>query len=180
MGYSAERDLAEAALAQDRVDRSSGFPPASEHLRAAREGSGLTQRQLADRFGPEGHLCPDLELYDDELFTCIAIDDLLHLARVLETSAPALLFGAAPPAGVTPAVTFAEIADAIRSSLSATGSTAEAWGDMAGWDVKPILQDPAALGSFNVQGVHDVCKALGVDWVGVLGEHNRRDRPTTR
>jgi hypothetical protein len=179
VGYSAERDLADAALAQDRVDRSSRFPPASKHLRAAREANGLTPRQLADRFGAEGHLCPDLELYDDELFTCIAVDDLLHLARALETSAPALLFGAAPP-GATPAITFSEVAERIRSSLSATGSTAEAWGDMAGWDVKPILQDPAALGSLNVQGLHDVCKALGVDWVGVLGEHNRRDRPTTR
>jgi hypothetical protein len=98
----------------------------------------------------------------------------------LETSVPALLFGADPPAGVTPRVTFAEVADRIQSSLAATGSTVEAWGDMAGWDVKPLLQDPAALASFNVQGVHDVCKALGVDWVGVLSEHNRRDRPTTR
>jgi hypothetical protein len=172
--------MAEEALAQDRVDRSSRFPPASKHLRAAREASGLTQRQLAERFGPEGHLCPDLELYDDELFTCIAVDDLLHLARVLERSAPALLFGADPPAGATPAVTFSAVADRIRSSLATTGSTAEAWGDMAGWDVTPLLQDPAALGSFNVQGVHDVCKALGIDWVGVLSERNRRDRPTTR
>src|SRR3954463_12652610 len=75
-GYSAERDMAEAALAQERVDRSSRFPPASEHLRAAREARGLTQRQLADKFGPDGNFCPDLELYDDELFTCIDVDDL--------------------------------------------------------------------------------------------------------
>jgi hypothetical protein len=179
LGYATERALAEQALNQERVDRSSAFPPAADHLREAREAKGLSPQQLATRFGSEGHLCPDLELYDDELFTCISISDLLRLAEVLGTSAPALLFGEDVPAPIQ-ALSFSNIADRIRSHLSAVKATPDAWGELVGWDVQPILADPRALGTYNVQGLRDICSGLGLDWVGVLSEHGRTDRPTKR
>jgi hypothetical protein len=144
LGYTAERGMAEQALDQDRVDRCSSFPPAADHLRALREAKGLTPHQLATLFGPEGHLCPDLELYNDELFTCIAVADLIHLADVLGTTPPALLFGCEPPVPLQ-ALSFSDVAERIRSHLSAAAIAAEVWGDVVGWDVQPILEDPRAL-----------------------------------
>lgn len=171
--------MAEEALDQERVDRSSVFPPAADHLRAAREARGLSPQQLATRFGSEGHLCPDLELYDDELFTCISISDLLRLAEVLGTSPPALLFGEDSPEPIQP-LSFSDIAVRIRSHLSAVKMTPDAWGELVGWDIQAILADPLALGAYNVQGLRDICNGLGVDWVGLLSEHGRTDRPTKR
>jgi hypothetical protein len=171
MLFGEGRVLAERALEQDRVDRVAGFPPAAAHLRVSREALGLNPQHLAARFGRHGHLCPDLELYDDELFTCISVRDLLRLAAVVETSVAALLFGGNPPVPIRH-VTFSEIAALIRDRLAATGVTAEQCGELVGWDVQPVLHNPEALGDFNVQGLRDVCVALGIDWVAPLSEHH--------
>src|SRR6185436_8035840 len=173
MSFAEERALAERALGRQRVDRESEFPPAALHLRTAREGLGLSQQQLITRFGTDGHLCPDLELYDDELFTCISVRDLLRLASVLDTSAPALLFGEHAPAPIRP-LTFSAIAESIRRHLSATNTNAEQWGELVGWDIQPVLDDAEALGTFNIQGLRDIGTALGLDWVGALIEHGHR------
>jgi transcriptional regulator with XRE-family HTH domain len=169
MGYVEEHAQAEWALSQERVDRSSTFPPAAAHLKAAREARGFSQRDLVARFGAERHLCPDLELHEDELFTCISVADLLHLAAVLHTSAAALLFGEGPSQAV-PTTTFSDVAESVRAAVLSSGKTPDDWGELVGWDIAPLLKDAQNLGDFNIQGLRDVCKGIGLDWVAVLNE----------
>jgi hypothetical protein len=166
-----ERELAEramAALHSPEPGRAISWPAVAERIRTARQYAGLTEEQVANR----AHLTSpsnywDLELQDDEAFTCISIAGLHAVASVLGTTGSRLLFGEdLPPAGG--GQEFATIAKRLKDRIAAQGLTVEALGDEIGWDLQGVLHDPFALAGFNLVGLRDVCKLVGVDWVGAF------------
>jgi hypothetical protein len=44
----------------------------------------------------------------------------------------------------------------------------EAWGDNAGWDVSPLLEDPEKVWDLDADGLRDIAEAAGVDWRAVV------------
>ena len=95
MSFSAERAMAEQALSsyesEERVEPL--FPPAALRILRAREALGLTQDEVANRWGEQPSMYWDLELYDDEAFTVISVRQLQRLAVVLATSVSACFSG---------------------------------------------------------------------------------------
>jgi transcriptional regulator with XRE-family HTH domain len=98
MSFAAERAMAEQALSNYERDEPAEpvFPPAAERIRRARQALGLTQEDVARRWGEQTSMYWDLELFDAEAFTVISVRQLERLASVLGTSANALLFGEEP------------------------------------------------------------------------------------
>lgn len=172
MGYAEQRAMVEAALARDSDDDGS-YPPAAGYLTAARERLGLSEQQLRRRLGSVGHVCMDLEWYDSELFQCASVAVLVGLAAVLRTSVASLLFGDSP-ASALPVATCADVSRRVGEVIAAERISSDEFGNRVGWDVEPLLHDPAVLATYNVQGLRDICQAVGVDWMSVVESLERQ------
>jgi transcriptional regulator with XRE-family HTH domain len=175
MASSDERALADKGLA--RLGESPPFsmlPPVAKRIRDARLRLGLTEAQVADRWGVEPSEYWDLELYDSELFSCVDFGKLPALAAALEIPVMVLLFGS--PELEPPEVTYAEVAERLRRRMADESLGVDAFSDTVGWELRGVLDDPASLAAFNVSGVYDVCHAVGLDWAGLLVHESRGHR----
>ena len=136
-------------------------PSTSARFRAARERAGLSIAEAAARAGISESCVWDLESYDDELMTVYSPADLQRFARVLYV-APHELAATGP---CDDAIAPHEPASAIREHCRARRITVDDFGDAAGWDVSAVPDAPQRLlTDFSLEGVRDVCLALGVDW----------------
>ena len=110
MGFDEERQMAEQVLgAGDQIETDDlPYPPAARRFLQAREALGLTQDEVAARWGEQSSMYWDLELFDSEVFEVISVQQIVDLAAVLETSPLFLLFGEEPPAPL-PRTTYAEL-----------------------------------------------------------------------
>jgi transcriptional regulator with XRE-family HTH domain len=176
MAFADERALADEGLAGLHGSGSRlVLPPVAKRIREARLRLGLTEAEVADRWGVEPSMYWDLELSDDELFMSVDFHQLPHLAEALQMPVMVLLFGEEPPV-TPPEVSYAQVAECIRHRVAHEGLSVEALSDVVGWELQGVLDDPASLAGFNVSGVYDVCCALGLDWVGLLAHESRGHR----
>lgn len=169
MGFAEDRLVAEQALAIYDLGspREPIFPPVAARILRAREALGLTQDDVAARWGEQPSMYWDLELYDDEAFTVISVKQLQRLAAALGTSVSALLFSEEPPPGF-PGATYAEVVARLRKKIAEDAVSSEDLSDRIGWELRPLLADPDTLGDLPIDGLRSVCRAAGVDWVAAL------------
>ena len=163
-----QREQAERALAALATAEPASWPPVADRVREARQRAGLTTAQVAERAGlPSASDYGDLELCDDEAFTCVSVGELHAIAAALGSTAADLLFGETlqvPPN----AADFATISGRLAERIKEERTTPDAFGGGIGWDIVEVLKKPATLLTFNVVGFRDVCKAAGVDWIGAF------------
>lgn len=160
--------MAEQAMALYDRGSEATFPPAAARFLRAREARGLTQDDVAARWGEPPSMYWDLELYDDEAFTVVSVEQLRRLAAVLGTSVSVLLFDDEPSSEVA-GVSYEEVITRLRERMAKDRVSVEQLGDQIGWELQPLLDDPGALGDLPVYALRSICRAAGVDWVGVLG-----------
>jgi hypothetical protein len=67
-----------------------------------------------------------------------------------------------------PSITFADIAAGLRSRMAHDDVTADQLGEMIGWDVTQVINDPEVLWSYDVDGMYTLARAAGLDWVALL------------
>jgi len=165
-----ERELVDMALAQVTTGAGSEpaqWPPVARRIKEARERAGLSESEIAARLGMTPSEYWDIELHDDEAFSVFAIADLAQLAEVLGLTVDHMLFGASVE--YSPSRTpYGVIAERLAAVIASEGVTVDNLSDRVGWDLAPVLRDPEALGQFNVVGLRDLCRAIGVDWVSAL------------
>ena len=127
----------------------------------------MTQAILAARLGITPSEYWDVELHDDEVFTGMSVAELGQIAEILGMSLHVILFGptAEMPTIRTP---FSEITGRLAALVAKEGLTVEQLGERIGWDLAQLLENPESLGDFNIVGLRDVCRAVGVDWVTTL------------
>jgi len=109
----------------------------------------------------------DLERYDDEAFTVVSLSQLLALGKIVNVEPRVLLLGEEAAAS-TSTITFGDIAARLADQIAREGRTVDEFGDHIGWNVEPVLKDPETLWSFNVEALHAICSAVGLDWVAAL------------
>lgn len=68
-----------------------------------------------------------------------------------------------------PAVRYLDVAEAVRAEAARRRWSLESLGGEIGWDVEPLVRNPSEVGRLNLVALHAVCRAVGLDWVGVLG-----------
>ncbi len=171
MASSDERARADEGLARlGESPTSSMLPPVAKRIREARVRLGLTEAQVADRWGVEPSEYWDLELYDSELFTCVDFGKLPGLAAALEIPVMVLLFGS--PELEPPDVSYSDVAERLRRRMADERLSVDALSDAVGWELRGVLDNPGSLAAFNVSGVYDVCQSVGLDWVGLLAHES--------
>ena len=66
-------------------------------------------------------------------------------------------------------ITFETIAMLLAAKLrDNTEITPDQLGDVIGWDIIPVLDDPDALWDYNVEAIYKITQLIGVDWVSAL------------
>jgi transcriptional regulator with XRE-family HTH domain len=167
-----ERSQAEAAFDALSLPRSVSeprWPPVSRRIREAREQLGLSESVVAAKLGLLPTEYQDVEFHDDEAFTSFSLKQLRALGEVLRLPLPVMLFG--PGAEPVPLSTsFSEIARLIVNHAASLAIDLDELSNLVGWELEPIVRDPATLADLNLDGLRSICAAIGVDWVSALEE----------
>jgi transcriptional regulator with XRE-family HTH domain len=129
---------------------------------------GLTDVEVAQRIGMSVSSYRDVEARDEETFTVVSLGSLARLGQELKLSPSTLLFGGREPQEGERNVTLDEVSRRLRDRLAASDLSVHDFGERIGWDVDKVLSDPEALWDFNLVGLRDVCRAVGIDWLAVL------------
>ncbi len=142
-------------------------PPVASRIAAAREKVGLSANDVAERVGLSVQSYWDLETNDDEAFMAVSLREIVLLSRVLRVSPCDLVDpeNSLPPDAK---VSYANLVAAIRAQMEVDGVDAEVWGTRVGWDVTGVIADAERVGDLNLDALHDICCALGIDWRAVL------------
>ena len=178
MAFAEEREMVERALALAELDGGDDpvFPPVAARFISAREALGLTEREVATQWGQQPSMYWDLELYDNEAFDVISVQDLVTLAAVLKVSVMQLLFGEEPSSPLA-TTTYSEVARLLRAKMADCGISIKQMSEQVGWDIAEYLNDPERLAELPIFGLRWVCNAANVDWATTLA--NPRARLTT-
>jgi transcriptional regulator with XRE-family HTH domain len=142
-------------------------PPAAQRIKAAREKLNLSHDEVSERVGVSRDSYYDLEAQDDEAYMVISIRQLLKLGCALGVSARELVEEDDGPL-LEERVSYEELAARVRAQIEAERMDVDAWGTKVGWDVAGLLGDPAKVADLNLDGLCDICRAIGVDWRAVL------------
>ena len=134
-------------------------------LKRIREARRANPDQLARELGVAGAWYPDLENDSSRLGDEISIAALRKLARALDVSPSALL--SARGEVVSTAKYFVE---RLESHLLATHTPADVFSEKVGWNVSPMIADPANVRTLNAEAFRAICAAIGLDWQVVLDE----------
>jgi transcriptional regulator with XRE-family HTH domain len=163
----AQAEGAFAALSAPRSVSEPQWPPAARRIREARERIGLSESLVAGKLGMTLTEYRDVEFHDDEVFLTFSIKHLRALGEVLGLPLPQMLLGRdAEP--VQPPTSSEEIARRISALAASRQVSLEELSDSVGWELEPIIRDPDSLAELNLDGLHDICDAIGVDWVSAL------------
>jgi hypothetical protein len=147
------------------------YPPpgAAARIRAARTRAGLEPQTVSEALGITLPAYFDLEAFDDELFTCLSLEELTKLAQVLGVSPLSLVAGGDRANEVTGEMPLTEVISRIREYIRVHGLTAVAFSDRVGWDISEALLDPdTAWHRWNLDWLYDVCAELKIEWMPVL------------
>ena len=155
-------------MAPHTEDRMEADHTAGDRILAARERAALSEEEAAAHAGLPLAWYRDLEHDPGEVWSNASLANLRDLGRAIGLSVRQILEGdraGAPLRTVTPS----ELAAAIRASVDADGGDVDGWSERAGWDVAPILVDPARLwGAYTPDALRAICAAVGLDWRGAL------------
>jgi hypothetical protein len=169
VGFAEERELVERALAA--ADQDDGeeleFPPVAARFTRAREALGLSQAEVAERWGQPPSMYWDLEFHDTEAFDVISIDDLVSLARILQVTPNYLLFGEEPSTPAVP-VSYSEVVRRLREKMEAGNLSVDRMGDVVGVEIRECLEVPERLGDLPIFLLRGICQVVGVDWAATL------------
>lgn len=135
-------------------------------LREARERSGKTVDEMASLLGISRPSYYDLETYDDEIILVISLKQLVTLSHALGIDLVEFFSNGAPRPAES--VSLEALAESINEYLTANKLTVAEFEDAVGWEVANCLTDPSQFLNFNVDGLKDVTRPLGLDWRAVL------------
>jgi transcriptional regulator with XRE-family HTH domain len=147
------------------------YPPpgAAARIRAARTRAGLDPQTVSEVLGISLPAYFDLEAFDDELFTCLSLEELIKLAQVLGATPLSLVAGDNRAHEVTAEMSLTEVISRIPEYIRLHGLTAAAFSERVGWDISEALLDPeSAWHSWNLDWLYDVCAELQIEWMAVL------------
>jgi DNA-binding XRE family transcriptional regulator len=145
-------------------------PPYAARLRTAREQTGRSIDKMAALLGITREAYWDLESYDDEVLTCISIEQFALLCRTLGI-APRALF-AEEYRDEQGTINLEALGLKIKAHIQAEQMDLSEFEERVGWDVATLLERPQELFTerYNVDALRDICKEIGVNWVTALSE----------
>jgi transcriptional regulator with XRE-family HTH domain len=137
----------------------------NERLRKARETNGKTEAEMEKIIGPNAPTYYDLEAYEDELPMTMTLNELHRLCAFLGITIRILF-----EAEGKQLLSFADLAEVVRNYLAGRSLSIEQFEELAGWELRGLLDNPDAAWEWNVECLRDVCQTVSRDWLDVLPE----------
>ena len=135
-------------------------------LQEARERAGKTIEEMASLLGLSREWYNDLEMYDDEIRDTISLRQLVTLSHALRLDLVDFFSdGASKPAA---SVSLDALAEKINEHLAAHNLTVAEFEEAVGWELANCLTEPGQFMNFNLEGLRDVSRPLGIDWRALL------------
>ena len=126
-----------------------------------REVLGISHDEAAAFIGISSTHYWDLENHDDELFTTLALGEIIHLCRLLQLL-PRHLLSCEP---ILPTRQPEEPKHLILSYCRDTSTPIDKFEEQAGWEVQHFLTDPQShFQKWNLDCLRDVCSAVGANY----------------
>ena len=141
-------------------------PDYGQRLREARERSGKSIDEMASLLGVSREWYNDLENFDDEITDTLSLRQLVALSKAIGVDLVDFFSNGAskPPENVS----LDTLAAKIDEYLSAHSLTVAEFEEAVGWEVANCLTEPSEFMNFNLDGLVDVTRPLGIDWRAVL------------
>jgi hypothetical protein len=114
----------------------------------------------------------DLEDYDDEITSTLSLHQLVALSKAIGIDLVEFLSDGAAKPGES--VSLDALAGKINEYIAAHNLTVAEFEDAVGWEIANCLTEPSQFRNFNVDGLIDVSKPLGIDWRAVLEDLEKR------
>lgn len=135
-------------------------------LLEARERAGKGIDEMAALLGISWAAYNDLEMYDDEITDVLSLQEIITLFKALGIDLVEFFSeGASKP---RESVSLDALAEKITAYIAAHNLTVAEFEDAVNWEVANCLTDPSQFMNFNVDGLMDVTRPLGIDWRAVL------------
>jgi transcriptional regulator with XRE-family HTH domain len=147
-------------------------PEYARRLREARERSGKTVDEMASLLGISREWYYDLETYDEEICDTISLRQLVTLTHALGIDLVDFFSNGAPKPAES--LSLEALAEKINEYLIAHNLTVAEFEEAVGWEVANCLADPRQFMNFNLDGLMDVSRPLGIDWRAVLSDLQSR------
>lgn len=135
-----------------------------KRLEAIRKRLGLEPFDVASSSGISLAAYNDLEWHND-LNDCIALADLKRLCSALNARMSDLFSEAGSP---QEHITFEEIKRKVQDHLTTHHLELSIFEDNIGWELTEFMENPEAAWRWNINGLRDLCSALGIDWLSAL------------
>ena len=143
-------------------------PPAAKRIKEARLKAGLSTENAAKKIGLSIAGYEDLEAYDDEVFTVISLFQLRLLSEMFSIK-PMLLVQHSEAQDIEKKISDQELIKMINEKINENAETVEEFSERVGWDVSTAINDSDNIWKdWNLDGLQDICNAVGVNWEYVL------------
>lgn len=144
-----------------------------EFIRKRREALGLEPEEIASRVGLNRASYYDLEACEDELTTCVSLAEIARLETVLNFDVRNVFSHWTESRNLT----LQELADLINAHLQTAKQTLDEFENAVGWEVGPMLKNPALALDWNLDCLKDVCAGLVIPWESVNFESEVNTTP---
>ena len=120
------------------------WPSAASRIREARMIAGLSPGEMAERLGMNVPSSLDVEQHQDEAFTVLPLRQLKQMGVLAGIAPTTLLLGTVADLAEQ-SIALVDIAAGLRSRMAHDGLTADQLGEMIGWDLRQVINDPEVL-----------------------------------
>jgi transcriptional regulator with XRE-family HTH domain len=134
----------------------------AERIKNLRLASGRSEDELAAMLGISIHSYWDLEAYDNELFTCVSLEQAQRLMRALGTDLTSFI---SPAGELSSRVSLDQAVTALRELAEQRGWSVAELSDEVGWELDEFLRTPRQTAAAqNLDFFKDIAAPLGLDW----------------
>ena len=138
----------------------------AEKLKTERESKKRSMAEMASTIGLTVEAYRDLETYDDEITTCLSLEELSKLEAALEIDF--CRFISPLPIFVYPISPLNDFAELVKDYLELKKMRVADFEESIGWEVSNVLSNPAEVLKMSVEWLAIVCEKIGVDWKLIL------------
>jgi hypothetical protein len=128
----------------------------------------MSPEVLQQKTGLNRRVIEDLLADDDALMTSVSIREAAAVAQALGLDLAEMVSDDPYETYRTRQISFAVVAEVIKSAVATQDITLRDFEDRAGWELSDVVSRPALLWDYTLESLRDICTAAGINWLDAL------------
>lgn len=155
-------------LLSRRDKRSLSGTPGSGRLDAILMNTNMAPEKLQEKTGLNRQVIDELLSDNEALMTSISIREATAIARAVGLDLPELVSDNPYDTYRMQSISFAVVAEVIKSYVATHDITLRDFEDRAGWELSDVLVKPTLLWDYTLEALRDICTAAELNWMDAL------------